>query len=191
MTRGLLAIIFIILAGSIFFLYTKPAYDQVQERQEKIAQYDQALEKAAQLTQLKQSLLSKYNAFDPINVDRLQKMLPDHVDNIGLILDLNNLASQHGMSLENVDVTNAGATATDSSSPSATIGSSQQDYDSLELRFTTHSSYENFERFLRDLEASLRIVDLMSLDISRDSGAIPGSAPLYKYQITIKTYWLK
>ncbi|MBI2030213.1 type 4a pilus biogenesis protein PilO [Candidatus Kaiserbacteria bacterium] len=191
MTRGLLAIVFLGLAGAIFFLYTKPSYDTITEQQTKIAQYDQALDKAAQLQQLKQALLSRYNAFDPNDVDRLQKMLPDHVDNIGLILDLNSLASQHGMSLENVDVTNTGSAATDSTSASATIGSNQQDYESLTLRFTTHSTYPNFETFMRNLEASLRIVDLVSLSITTGGGSGVGGATLYQYQVTIKTYWLK
>lgn len=176
------------LAGAIFFLYTKPSYDTISEQQTKIAQYDQALDKAAQLQQLKQSLLARYNAFDPNDVDRLQKMLPDHVDNIRLILDLNSLAAQHGMSLENVDVTNTGSAATNSAS--ATIGSDQQDYESLTLRFTTHSTYSNFETFMRNLEASLRIVDLVSLSIATSGGNTPG-AQLYQYQVTIKTYWLK
>ncbi|MBM3261372.1 hypothetical protein FJY93_03050 [Candidatus Kaiserbacteria bacterium] len=189
MTRGLLSILFIALAGTIFFLYTKPAYDTVSEQQGQIAQYDQALDKAAQLQALKQSLLSRYNAFDPNDIDRLQKLLPDHVDNIGLILDLNSLASRHGMTLENVDVTNSG-TIVASDVSATTIGSDRQEYDSLTLRFTTHSTYANFENFLKDLEASLRIVDLMELSISRDGG-VSGGAPLYEFKITIKTYWLK
>jgi Tfp pilus assembly protein PilO len=190
MTRGILAIVFLGLAGAIFFLYTKPAYDTISEQQAKIAQYDQALDKAAQLQQIKQALLARYNAFDPNDVDRLQKMLPDHVDNIGLILDLNSLASRFGMSLENVDVTNTGTASTDVAS--ATIGSNQEDYESLTLRFTTHSTYNNFESFLDDLEASLRIVDLVALSITRDSGVNASvNGQLYQFQVTIKTYWLK
>lgn len=190
MTRGILSIVFLALAGTIFFFYTKPTYDTVSEQQAKIAQYDQALEKATQLQQLKQELLSRYNAFDPNDVDRLQKMLPDHVDNIGLILDLNSLALRYGMSLENVDVTNTGTSASDVAS--ATIGSDQKDYESLTLRFATHSTYSNFENFLKDLEASLRIVDLVALSITRDSGVNASTnGQLYQFQVTIKTYWLK
>jgi len=180
----------------IFFFYTKPAYDTVQIQQAKIAQYDQALDKAAQLQQLKQSLLARYNSFDPKNIDRIQKLLPDHVDNIGLILDLNSLASQHGMSLENVDVTSAGGNAASAVDPSSatTIGADAQSYDSLTLKFTTHSTYSNFGSFLRDLEASLRIVDLVGLSITRDATATAtatANGQLYQYQITIRTYWLK
>ena len=183
--------LFILVAGGAFFLYTKPTYDIVQAQQIQIAQYDQALDKAVQLQQLKQSLLSRYNAFDPKDLGRLQKLLPDHVDNISLILDLNSLAAQHGMALENVDVTNSGgATVTDVTQ--TTIGSKQQDYDSLTLKFTTHSNYANFEQFLKDLEASLRIVDLVGLSVTRDAGG-GGSAngAIYQYQITLRTYWLK
>ena len=52
--------------------------------------------------QLKQSLLSRFNAFKTEDLDRLRKLLPDHVDNVRLILDLDNLAARHGMALQNV-----------------------------------------------------------------------------------------
>ena len=88
MVKNLLSIAGLAVAGGIFFLYTQPAYDNVQVLKGRIAQYDQALDKAAELQQLKQSLLSRFNAFRPEDLDRLQKLLPDHVDNVRLILDL-------------------------------------------------------------------------------------------------------
>lgn len=180
---------FLLTAGATFFMYTKPAYDGIRGSQAQIAQYDQALEKATQLQQIKQSLLARYNAFNPNDISRLQKLLPDHVDNIGLILDLNSLAAQHAMALENIDVTDSGVAAP--GADSATIGATPQDYDSLTLRFTTHSTYSNFEQFLKDIEASLRIVDLTSLAITKSgSDAVTGGS-VYQYQITLRTYWLR
>jgi Tfp pilus assembly protein PilO len=104
MIRLFLALLMLIVAGSLFFMYTKPGYDALHVTETKIAQYNAALDKAAELQQLKQTLLSRYNALDPNDLSRLQKMLPDHVDNIGLILELDNLASRYGMALANVDI---------------------------------------------------------------------------------------
>lgn len=170
-------------------MYTQPTYDHVRTLQSKVGEYDQALEKAAELQELKQSLLSRYNAFDPADLDRLHKLLPDHVDNVRLVLDLDNLAGRHGMALQNVVVSNP---ASEPSNPGAisTIGAGTQRFDSLTLKFTTHGSYEDFISFLQDIEASLRIVDLVSLSLAGE-GILNAGNPTYRYDITIRTYWLK
>ncbi len=199
MMRLIIAVLGMTLAGGIFFLYTKPSYDSVQATQAEISQYDAALDKASELQKLKQSLLSRYNAFNPNELNRLHKLLPDHVDNVRLILDLDNLAGQFGLSLQNVDVSSSANREAKSQTAIGVIGTSNQKYDSLTLSFRTRATYTNFLEFLGGLESSLRIVDLVSLSIEPDSaGAVSTgptrgsvSEPIYNYNITLRTYWLK
>lgn len=201
MIRLIIAIVTAVLAGGIFFFYTQPAYDVVRANQAQIDQYNQALDKAAQLQQLKQSLLARYNAFDSGSLDHLQKLLPDHVDNIGLILELDNLAGRYGLALQNVDVsTPSTQTPSAKSAGGATVGSlgsANQTYSSLTLTFSTQGSYDSFVQFMNDLQSSLRIVDIVSLTVNpvgtTNSAARPGgpAQPVYTYQITLRTYWLK
>ncbi|MEY4747223.1 MAG: hypothetical protein RLZZ416_272 [Candidatus Parcubacteria bacterium] len=203
MTRLLFALVGLILAGGIFIFYTRPAYDNVQASQVEIVGYNAALDKARELQQLKQTLLSRFNAFDPANLDRLQKLLPDHVDNVRLILDLDNLANRYGLSLQNVDISSSAAQDKKSQTAIGAIGASSQKYDSLTLTFSTRGTYANFYQFLSDLESSLRIVDLASLSLtpeSRSPVAAPAGKkgepvqtpePIYAYNITLRTYWLK
>ncbi len=192
MMRTIISALCLLGAGAIFFMYTQPTYDSVQTENAQIAQYDEALSKASELQQLKQSLLSRYNTFDPAQIERLQKLLPDHVDNVRLILDIDSLAGKHGMALQNV-VVSQNASSQGSQSAAAIIGASQQAYDSLTIKFTTQGSYETFRQFLAAFESSLRIVDLVSLNIARGSNNAQGNAavPLYTYNITLRTYWLK
>lgn len=189
MMRTLISLISLVAAGGIFFMYTQPTYDSVQAANAKIAQYDEALSKASELQQLKQTLLTRYNTFDPAQIDRLQKLLPDHVDNVRLILDIDSLAGKHGMALQNVVVSSAGSSNAQGST--GAIGASKQPYDSLTIKFTTQGTYETFGQFLSDLESSLRIVDLVSLSLARSSATGQGTGPLYTYDITLRTYWLK
>jgi len=189
MIKNLLSIAGLAVAGGIFFLYTQPAYDNVQVLKGRIAQYDQALDKAAELQQLKQSLLSRFNAFRPEDLDRLQKLLPDHVDNVRLILDLDNLAARHDMALQNVVISEP-ASESGGTTVIGSIGAGHRRFDSLTLKFTTRGSYEDFSAFLSDLEASLRIVNVVSLSLTRESTNATGSLT-YRYDITIRTYWLK
>ena len=209
--RPIIALIGVVIAGGIFFWYTKPAYDGVQEVRGHIAQYDAALDKAAELQSLKQTLLSRFNAFDPTDLDRLQKLLPDHVYNVRLILDLDSLAERYGLALQNVDVSSSQKQAGKSQTALGAIGTSNQKYDSLTLTFGTTATYPEFVQLITDLESSLRIVDLVSLSITAGTGGSGFSSsatnpfptqggkgaggrsgePLYTYNITLRTYWLK
>jgi Tfp pilus assembly protein PilO len=191
MTRTLLSLLFLAAAGGLFFFYTKPAYDGVREVQAEIDQYDQALNKAAELQRLKQSLLSRYNAFNPADVDRLHKLLPDHVDNVRLVLDLDTLASQHGFALQNVVIDAPGTVGSTAPTEQVTIGPSRQTYDSLTLRFATSGTYPNFVEFITALENTLRLVDVVALTMDQDSSADPSGEPAYRFDITLRTYWLK
>ena len=170
-------------------MYTQPTYDKVQAMNRQIGQYNEALQKASELQTIKQSLLSRYNTFSPSDVDRLHKLLPDHVDNVRLILDIDSLAGKHGMTLQNVAVSSAQSTQSEQTAVGS-ISSSKQKYDSLTLKFATQGTYDTFRRFLADLEASLRIVDLVSLSIARTGESATGGQ-LYTYNITLRTYWLK
>ncbi len=186
MIRSILSTAFLIAAIGIFVVYTKPAYDTVQTQAAETASYDAALTKAAQLQQLKQGLLSRYNAFNANDVARLQKLLPDHVDNVALVLDLDSLASHYGLGLANVTVSQP-----KSEQATTVIGStSGQKYDSLTLAFVTHGTYDQFRSFINDLETSLRIVDLEDLSITGGDQSL-GGIPTYDYKITLRTYWLK
>lgn len=192
MFKTIFSVISIVAAGAIFFLYTQPTYDTVKAASADIAQYDEALSKAAELQELKQTLLSKYNTFNPMDIERLQKLLPDHVDNVRLILDIDSIAGRHGMATQNV-VVSSSQTANSSQTAIGTVSSSRQKYDSLTVKFTSQGTYDNFRGFLEDMQRSLRIVDLVSLTITRTSDAppAPGTSPLYNYEVTMRTYWLK
>ena len=190
--RFIIALLGFAIAVAVFMFYTRPAYDSISVLQKEIADYDQALEKAAELQRLKQALLSRYNAFDPADLDRLHKLLPDHVDNVRLLLDLDSLASHHGFALQNVVI--SGPSQADAGrSAGATIGSTNQRYDSLTFSFATQGTYQDFIIFMQDFEHSLRIVDLVSLSL----GAAPVptgvtlSEPYYQFNVSIRTYWLK
>lgn len=185
--RSLFSLIAIVAAGALFFLYTKPAYDSVKMLQADIAEYDQALTKAAELQRLKQSLLSRFNSFNPADVERLHKLLPDHVDNVRLVLDLDTLASKHALALQNVVISEASEVTSDDVT---SIGSNAEKYDSLTLRFATQGTYQRFVDFVTDLESSLRVVDVVALSIAQSQEA-PGVDPVYRFDMTVRTYWLK
>lgn len=183
--RTLIALLCVGGSVALFFLYTKPTYDGMQGQQEQIKQYDLALDKASELQQLKQSLLSRYNSFNPNDIDRLHKLLPDHVDNVRLVLDLDTLAGKHGVALQNVVISKSDS---GTQGEENVVGPSLQQYGTLTLGFSTSATYPQFVTFLTDLEQSLRIVDIIGLKMDAVGGT---GEPVYRFDITLRTYWLK
>lgn len=187
MIKSIISLVCLGGAVALFFFYTKPTYDGLQTIQSRTAEYDLALDKAAELQRLKQSLLSRYNSFNPSDIERLHKLLPDHVDNVRLVLDLDTLASRHGLALQNVVITSA-AKADPRAAALETIGPATQSHDSLTLRFATTGTYEKFVTFLADIERSLRVVDIVELKMS---SAQSTGEPQFRYDIVLRTFWLK
>lgn len=178
--RALLPILFVVIAGGIFFGSIDPSYDRIQGLRAEEATFDQALNRSKELQQVRDQLLSRYNTFSQSDLDRLEKMLPDNVDNVRLVLDLDSIAARYGMRIRNIALE-----ATETRSQRGQVGSSDSDYQSVVLSFSVAGEYDAFRSFLEDLEQSLRLVDVTSVAFS----ATPSG--LYDYSVGVKTYWLK
>lgn len=168
MAKLILAIIMFIGAGALIFVYVSPTYTEANKVKSEIAVYQQALEKATEVQELKRGLLAKLNDFSGANVERLEKMLPDHIDNIHLVLDLDGMATARGLSLSAVSVQREGGNAKEKKDSGVALAGALQEqrkYQSVILQFSVVATYADMLAFMRDIERSLRLVDLVSLKI--------------------------
>jgi Tfp pilus assembly protein PilO len=176
----------ILLVGSaigLFVLYTNPVYQDIKALTGEVAAYDEALNRSQELRAVRDELLAKRNTFPPAGVQKLERMLPDNVDNIRLIIDINNIAARHNLSLGNVQL---GEVTRASGSPSAgAVGASGEAVGSVSVGFSVAANYDSFLRFLADLEHSLRLIDVESLSFSISPEGLP------TYSFNIRTYWLQ
>lgn len=188
MSTFILPVILILSSIGLFFGFINPRYTEVIELKKQSAEYEQALVNANKLILKRDELAQKYNQFTPETVDKIQKMLPDSVDNIRLIIAIEQIANKYGMPLENPKYETATIADTKTGQPStpAEANEPMKDYDSFELGFTVTGTYENFLKFLDDVEKNLRIVDIKAVDFSPKEGS-----KSFKFQVTIDTYWLK
>lgn len=166
-------------------MYIDPMYVDIKETLKEEEKFDKALDKSKELKGIRDELLLKYNTFSTNDLDRLRKLLPDHVDNVRLILDIDHIASTYGMRIKNVNI----SVAIDDSKKGV-IGPGDKLYESVGLSFSITSSYDILKQFIKDLEKSLRIVDIMDISLtSTETAEIKDN--LYSYNIGMKTYWLK
>jgi hypothetical protein len=182
--KFLTPVILIVIAVGVFFTFTSKQYDKVKTLLNVNSDYNSAIENSRELLKVRDTLLSKYNAFEPEEIERLEKLVPDNIDNVRLIIDINGITSKYGVALKNVGIS-TGAEK-DSKTPTVSVGTQGKGYSAVLLKFSVTTTYENFLKILRDLESSLRIVDVVSVNL--DSS---GDPDIYKYDVLLKTYWLK
>ncbi|MEK7613178.1 MAG: type 4a pilus biogenesis protein PilO [Patescibacteria group bacterium] len=168
-------------AIGLFVLWTNPTYQGSKELQKQVSSYDEALNKAQELRKIRDELLGRRNTFATEDMQKLQRMLPDNVDNIRLIIEINNIAARHGLSLQNVEL----GELSDSREARAAfaVGSSGDPVGSVDISFAVSTTYEVFLSFLADLERSLRIVDVQTIGFS-------AGAKVPQFSLSIRTYWL-
>ncbi len=185
--------ILILIAIATFVVFINPTYQSIKVLQADSSQYNTALTNSQKLQSERDALAAKYQTLSPDSLDRLSKLLPDNVDNIRLILNIQQIAQTYGMSISNIkfDATADDDAASGSATAAASqtdVANSQKDYGIFNLEFATTGSYDNFLKFTKDLESSLRITDIQSVAFSSDDTDKTGG---YTYTVKLQTYWLK
>lgn len=161
----------------LFSLYVNPTYTgSIASAQAAIAGDDQALTASAQYAQKQNELVSAEKSIDPDALVRLEQFLPDSVNNVGLILDLDALAARDGLTLTSINV------AAGQSEAATTVSSAP--YGSVDMSLSASGSYRAFRSFLASIEQSSRLLDVRQLNVSgSDTG-------VYTYTMNLRLYWL-
>ena len=183
--RLLIPSVLIAAAIGLFALYTNGAYQGqggIKSLRAQVSAFDEALDKAQELRSRRDELISKRNTFSADDVQKLERVLPDNVDNIRFVIDINGIAARRNLSLKNVAL----GSISDAKSNRSTlaVGSSGDPVGSAEISFALVATYDEFLAFLQDLEHSLRIVDIEKVSFKA------GTGERYEYALTIRTYWL-
>ncbi|MEI6420161.1 MAG: hypothetical protein WCO30_00875 [bacterium] len=184
----------LIMSALIFFGYVNPVYrtsvdsegnpNSILELNNVLTQYSNVLKNQVALKNKVEDLTNRRARISQENIDSLKKMLPDSVDNVRLIVEIEKIVKDYSMQgLKSVNINKTQGSAAGSATNA--IVSEGEKYNSLAINFTVAMSYENFIRFLQRLEANLRLSDITSISFSaNDLGN-------YDFSISLKTYWLK
>ena len=183
MTSRLLPFLSLVAAVGIFFAYINPLWTgQIAQEKAAIASDDQALASANQFVKRENELATQMNAIDPSALSRLETFLPDSVDNVGLILDLNALAARSGVEIDSVDVAGQGGTA---SAQAAAVTDGSGPVGSIDMLISAKGTYDALVKFLQGVELSERLLDVTDLTVNGSTNGV------YTYQMSIRIYWLR
>ena len=173
MTRFIMPIILIGIAVAAFFMLANPIFNDISALKTQVTSYNEALNNSKALEDKRDTLTAKYNTIDPNDLIKLQKLLPDNVDNIRLILEIGQIAAPYGMVLTNVQYDASNSTAAPATAGAAVQGGAvaspaPSDYGTFNLEFSVSGTYDNFINFTKDMENNLRIVDISSVPVSEE-----------------------
>lgn len=182
MNSRVLPILALLIAVGVFFTYVSPTWTgTIANTKAAISSDDQALSAAAEYTKRENELAAQRNAIAADDLTRLQNFLPDSVDNVGLILDLDALAARSGLTLSSIDVSQATQADTGDGSGAAT----QSPVGQVDLTLSAVGTYSALKAFLAGVESSERILDVRQLNVKGSNTGV------YTYDMLIRLYWLR
>ncbi len=194
------SLIALILSGILFFFLVNPLYGQVVSLRNDVVTYKIALNHSTELKNTQDQLFATYKSIKKEDRDRLERFLPNTVNNIKFVLEVERIANLHLMSLKNIKLDSVKLSDTPSSSEatqqviSTSVDQSlSTPYGSFPIEFSVEGDYDTFVLFLKDLERNLRLIDIKSIELVVPSpdktGAIDPT--IYTYNLKVETYWLK
>ncbi|MDO8493460.1 MAG: type 4a pilus biogenesis protein PilO [bacterium] len=169
----------IIIAGAslgLFYMETSQILDRIVVVEATRASLAQAVKSNDQFQALLKEKNIIFNQIDETKKEQLKKMLPDSIDNVRLIIDINKIASDFGMTIRNISIRGGDQTS---------LGPDSRPFGVATLGFSVSGPYKTFLRFITALETSLRLIDVTSLSFTA------GEKDQYEYNVEIKAYWLK
>jgi hypothetical protein len=184
----ILPIVALLIAIGLFFGYINPTRTgSIAATKAQIDSYESALDAAEHFKDREGELVVAQANIPSDGLARLAAFLPDGVDNVQIILDLNTLAARSGMTLSDFDTANVSQQAQQGGTPGDPASSLQSDgpIDSLEITVSATGTYASFRNFVDGIESSLRMLDIVSVSVNDSATGV------YTYDMTIRLYWLR
>lgn len=171
-------IAYIVLTVSIGYAFIYPSLADMNALSAQKQKYEDSLEKVSNIEAKKNELLDQFNAISESDKENIETILPDSFDFVRLISQIDNVAAKYG-----IYITNASSKEINSGGTSIENAEAPKPYSSAVVALSFLASYERFNDFLADLEKSLRILDIRSINLeSQEKG-------LYKFDVEFETYW--
>ncbi len=184
--KSIFPLILIVAVIGLFFFEVKPLYSEVSVLRAESAEYDHALDMAEELGTIRGELTKKLESFSKADLDRLNHFLPQQLDTVRIILDMDGIGIRNGIKLNDIKVANAGAVKTTETAKVQGAKAGGAGYQTVDVSFDFSAPYPQAIDFIKDVEQSLRLFDSSSVNISPSSKG--GS--IYNFKMNIHTYWI-
>jgi Tfp pilus assembly protein PilO len=197
MLKKIFPILLIIIAITLFFWYIKPAYQDTEATRSQIEEYETSLSQITEIQEIRDNLLRKYNQLPQTNIYVVNRVLPESLDEVRLLVELNQIALPYNLRVQDIEFTNR-SDSQESLERQERSEAPRKVYEFAQVSFSVKGSYADAVTFARDVEKSTRLIDITGFtgglsDNDRRASGIeegPPSGQDNTYTITGITYWL-
>lgn len=172
MFRTFFPIAAIIISVIVLFTYVKPTLNEVKGIQSETREYSDVIANAKQFNDLIQTRVAEMDTIGVRNLARLDKFLPNDIDEVRFLYDIDTIAKKHRMLFGNISVEED--TEDDDSGTVSFV----------EMSFALIGSYEQFKNVLKDFEQSLALTEVTEINFSA------GEGDLIQFELTVRTFQL-
>ncbi|MBP9749182.1 MAG: hypothetical protein KBD21_00360 [Candidatus Pacebacteria bacterium] len=181
----------------LVFSYILPAVDAYKALNVQEERVTKVLDDSRTFQEKLETLIMQRASIPDEKRKRLEQMiLPDHLDVVRFIIQLDMLASKNGVQVRSFAFPRVAETAN-----TAEKAAEGAQVSSALFTIDMQTNYQQFKRFLQDIEQSAKLMDVVSLNVDVPSTIFVkegGSERLTEitsntqvYTLGIHTYWLK
>ena len=163
----------------IFFTQTKNYFPGIKETRSQISVYNKTIETIRNVKSSVDKLLGEYNSISQENIDKVNKMIPSGSESMKLVVQIEDMMKSSGLSLKSIDTKESAK-----ESSVKTKGEGEKVVSPLALSIKAQGSYQAFYTFMREVETSLRLMDIGSVKVNT-----VGDKEVYDFSIEAVSYW--
>jgi Tfp pilus assembly protein PilO len=176
MQKLITTLFFLIAAIAVFFSWTQPYIDGIKVLSQEEQELNEILLNSRNLQERRDEILGVYNTINQNDIFRLNKLLPEQMRAIDMVIEIENIVKGHGLLFKNIGIA---APAKEKN----IFGLMKKDFETVPLTMVVSGPYNSFVSFLEDLEKSLYLIDINQLTFSS------GKVDSYEFTIRANTYW--
>ena len=182
MNKNLFALVCIILAVLLYPFFVSPLWGEISKLQDQKAQIAKGQKDVDNFIKRHDELKTVVDTFPEEDIDRLSQILPESVNVIGTIVDIENIVRENGFILKGSVGVDDKEKVKGPNQESDTA--SQAAYDTTTFTINVVGPYSSLEPLLENLAKSLTLFDITSLSFATSDTSV------YDFNISLRTYSL-
>lgn len=184
--KSLTSLLVITIAIALYFMYIKPTIGEVRALIAKKEEYTNVLDKAKELKQKRDEILTDYNNISEENINKLNKIIPETFDNTSFVNEMNVLSERHNLKIEEFkeEITES------NNRQELVVDESSVPYKTNKLTLKVSGRYSDFLAFLNDIESDIRLIDTVSLAVTT-SESEKETSDVMDYLLELNAYSLR
>lgn len=183
MMRTLTPVLSIIIAVLLFVFFTQTQFTEIKALQKETEEYASASAQAGAFRALLQQKLSIKNNQSVYDSERLETLIPGTLDSTRILIDLEKITQNNNLLFGNIKV--KGGDTVVSADTNTNESEITEELDVVDVSFEVIGTYEQFKNFLRDLERSLTLFEVIDLKYS-----VIENSPFQQFALTVRSYGL-